>query len=68
MAKTTTLESRTKEAIAAINDYVARPHVHKLTRFDLISYAAGYSKGRGINLEALSDAIMKLYVDGAIEA
>ena len=64
----TTLESRTKEAIDAINDYVSRPHAYKLSRFDLISYAAEYSKGRGINLEALSDAIMKLYMAGAIEA
>ena len=67
MAKTITVEQRTTEVIEALAEWTKEPRVRKLDCYGLMAYAAGYSQGKGVNMQRIFEYIEKLYVDGAID-
>lgn len=66
MAKTT-VETRTDMTIKALADWVSYPHAHKLSRYEVVACAAGFSEGKPVNMLRILEYINKLYIEGAIE-
>ena len=66
MAKST-VETRTAEVIEAMLEYVKQPRACKVTRFNCISFAAGYSDRKAVNLQKIWEVVVDLFDNGAID-